>query len=418
MPPDRTSADCPIEQQDNTAPTAYMKVMQPITRTEDLAAACDSLAGAKFVTVDTEFMRETTYWPKLCLIQMASDDDAVLVDAMAEGIDLAPFFALMANEKVLKVFHSGRQDIEIVFNLGDLIPHPVFDTQVAAMVCGFGDSISYDQLVAKLTGAHIDKSSRFTDWARRPLTERQLTYALADVTHLRDVYRAVAKKLESLGRAQWVETEMEILTSPGTYRLAPEDAWTRLKMRARKPVELAALKALAAWRENEAQTRNVPRNRVIKDDSLYEIAAQIPTTPADLAALRTIGRGFERSRAGEQILAAMKGVADIPRDQLPKLPRFVRRGDRNAAAVDLLKVLLKMVSEREGVASKVIATVSDLEAIADDDKADVPALSGWRRELFGEAALRLKHGQLALQFVNGEVRATEPPTASSAEAAE
>ncbi len=392
--------------------------MQPITKTADLAVACRRLAGAEYVTVDTEFMRETTYWPKLCLIQMAGPDDAILVDAMAPDLDLSPFFELMADEGVLKVFHSGRQDIEIVFHRGNLIPHPVFDTQVAAMVCGFGDSISYDQLVARLTGAQIDKSSRFTDWARRPLTDRQLTYALADVTHLREVYQSIAKKLEAHGRVDWVETEMEILTSPETYRMEPERAWTRLKMRARKPVELAALKALAGWREREAQSRDVPRSRIVKDDSLYEIAAQIPTTPAELAALRTIGRGFERSKAGEQILAEMKAVAAIPRDQLPKLPRVTRRGERNSAAIDLLKVLLKMVSENEGVASKVIATVDDLEAIADDDRADVPALTGWRRALFGEAALRLKRGELALRVVDGRVRVVPVGEVRNAEAAE
>jgi ribonuclease D len=395
-----------------------MNVMQPITKTADLAAACGRLAAAEYVTVDTEFMRETTYWPKLCLIQMAGPDDAVLVDAMVADLDLTPFFKLMADESVLKVFHSGRQDIEIVFHRGNLIPHPVFDTQVAAMVCGFGDSISYDQLVARLSGAQIDKSSRFTDWARRPLTDRQLAYALADVTHLREVYRSIAEKLEALGRAHWVETEMEILTSPETYRMEPERAWTRLKMRARKPVELAALKALAAWREREAQSRDLPRSRVIKDDSLYEIASQIPTTPADLAALRTIGRGFERSKAGDQILTEMKAVAAIPRDQLPKLPRIARRGERNSAAIDLLKVLLKMVSENEGVASKVIATVDDLEAIADDDNAEVPALTGWRRALFGEAALRLKRGELALRVADGRVRIVPTGEARNAEAAE
>ena len=395
-----------------------MKLMQPITATLDLAAACERLAEADFITVDTEFMRETTYWPRLCLIQIAGPEDAFLVDAMAPELDLAAFFELMANDRVLKIFHSGRQDIEIVFHRGGLIPHPVFDTQVAAMVCGFGDSISYDQLVGKLTGVQIDKSSRFTDWARRPLTERQLKYALADVTHLRDVYQAIAKTLDTRGRAHWVETEMEILTSPDTYRMEPENAWKRLKMRARKPVELAALKALAAWREREAQSRDLPRSRVIKDASLYEIAAQIPTTPAELAGLRTIGRGFERSKAGEQIIAEMKTVAAIPREHLPKLPRIARRGDRNAAAIDLLKVLLKMISEQQGVASKVIATVADLEAIADDDNADVPALSGWRWDLFGKAALQLKRGELALRFDEGQVQVIQVGGRQSAEAAE
>jgi ribonuclease D len=393
--------------------------MQFITKSKDLAAACERLARSDFITVDTEFMREATYWPNLCVIQMAGPDEAVVVDALAPEIDLDPFFRLMADEMVLKVFHSGRQDIEIVFHGGGLIPHPVFDTQVAAMVCGFGDSISYEQLVGRLTGAQIDKSSRFTDWTRRPLSDRQLAYAVADVTHLRDVYKAIAKRIETQGRAHWVETEMEILTSPETYQLEPEQAWRRLKMKARRPLELAALKALAAWREREAQSRNLPRGRVIRDDALYEIAAQVPTSREALAALRTIGNGFERSRAGKQIIELMEEIAALPRDQLPKLPKVTRRGgDGNSAAVDLLKVLLKMTSENHGVAPKVIATVDDLEAIAADDNADVPALSGWRRKLFGEAALRVKRGELALRVDGNRVQLVEAGSDPAAEAAE
>ncbi len=392
--------------------------MQLITKNEDLAAACERLAEADFVTVDTEFMRETTYWPLLCVIQLAGPDLAVAVDALAPDIDLAPFYRLMADESVLKVFHSGRQDIEIVFHGGGLIPHPVFDTQVAAMVCGFGNSISYEQLVARTTGGEIDKSSRFTDWTRRPLSDRQLAYAIADVTHLRDVYQALAKRIETQGRAHWVETEMDILTSPATYQVEPEEAWRRLKMKARRPIELAALQSLAAWREREAQTRNLPRGRVIRDDALYEIAAQVPTDREALGALRTIGNGFERSRSGAQILELMNEVAAIPREKLPKLPKAPRRGDGNGAAVDLLKVLLKMTSENHGVAPKVIATVDDLEAIAADNNADVPALSGWRRKLFGEAALRLKRGELALRVDGSRVRTVDTSGSASAEAAE
>lgn len=378
--------------------------MDLITQSNELATVCARLAKSEFVTVDTEFMRETTYWPNLCVVQLAGPDEAFVVDALAPDIDLQPFFDLMADEAVLKVFHSGRQDIEIVFHRGGLVPHPVFDTQVAAMVCGFGDSISYEQLVGRLTGARIDKSSRFTDWSRRPLSDRQLNYAVEDVTHLRDVYRLLAEKLRAEGREHWVATEMEILTSPQTYQLEPEDAWKRLKMRARRPIELAALKALAAWREEEAQSRNVPRGRVIRDDALYEVAAQVPTTQEALGALRTIGRGFEKSKAGAQIIDLMKEVTAIPRDALPKLPKVKRRGDGNAAAVDLLKVLLKMTSEEHGVATKVIATVDDLEEIVADDEADVPALEGWRRELFGDAALRLKRGEVALRLDGSRVR--------------
>ena len=364
--------------------------------TAELAAVCKRFAAFDTVTVDTEFMRETTYWPKLCVVQLASPEEAVIIDAMTPEIDLDPFFKLMADEKVMKVFHAARQDIEIVYHRGGLIPHPVFDTQVAAMVCGFGDSISYDQLVNRLTGARLDKSSRFTDWSRRPLSERQIEYALADVTHLRDVYQALAARLAEQQRTDWVREEMEVLTSPETYRLEPELAWKRLKLRVRKPIELAILQEVAAWREREAQARDVPRGRVLKDDAIYEIAQQQPTTAAALAQLRTIPRGFERSRSAEEILAAVKGVVALPKDQLPRLPKHRPTANGNGAAVDLLKVLLKMISESHGVAAKVIATVDDLEALAADDAADVPALHGWRRELFGETALKLKRGDIAL----------------------
>jgi len=381
--------------------------MAIITTTADLAAACKRLAKFDSVTIDTEFMRETTFWPKLCVVQLASPEEAVMVDAMAPDLDLDPFFKLMKNEKVIKVFHAARQDIEIVYHLGGLIPHPVFDTQVAAMVCGFGESISYDQLVHRLTGARIDKSSRFTDWSRRPLSAHQIEYALADVTHLRDVYQALSRQLDEQQRTDWVREEMEVLTSPDTYQFEPEQAWKRLKLRARKPSELAVLQAVAAWREREAQSRDVPRGRVLKDDAIYEIAAQQPTTQAALGQLRTIPRGFERSRTADDIIAAVRKALDVPKDQLPKVPKHRPMTNGNGAAVDLLKVLLKMISESHGVASKIIATVDDLEAIASDDGADVPALSGWRRDLFGETALKLKRGEIALAVKQNHVVAIE-----------
>jgi ribonuclease D len=381
--------------------------MSIVSGTDELAAICERFARFPHVTVDTEFMRETTYWPKLCVIQMASPEEAFIIDALAPDIDLAPFFELMRDEKVLKVFHAARQDIEIVYHLGGLIPHPVFDTQVAAMVCGFGDSISYDQLVQRTSGARIDKSSRFTDWSRRPLSGKQIEYALADVTHLRDVYAALAARLDEQQRSDWVREEMEILTSIDTYRMEPELAWTRLKMRVRKPVELAILQELAAWREREAQARDVPRGRVIKDDAIYEIAQQQPTTAAALAQLRTVPKGFERSRAADDILEGVKKAVGLPKDQMPRLPKQRPQGNGNGAAVDLLKVLLKMISEDHGVAAKVIATVDDLEALAADDSADVPAMHGWRRELFGEVALRMKRGDIALAVRNNQVVAID-----------
>jgi ribonuclease D len=380
--------------------------MDLISTTEELAAVCSRMARHPFVTVDTEFLRETTYYPLLCVAQMASPDEAVVIDALATGIDLAPFFALMENESVTKVFHAARQDIEIVWNMAETIPHPIVDTQVAAMVLGYGDSISYDQLVQRITGDTLDKSHRFTDWTRRPLSDAQVTYALSDVTHLRDVYVALAADLEKRGRSSWVQAEMDILTSPETYRADPERAWERLKSRVRKPKELAVLIEVAAWREREAQTRDVPRGRVIKDEVIGDIAVQAPTTIERLGHLRSLPKGFERSRWGDQIIEAVKRGLERDQKTLPRLERF-RPAPNGAATVELLKVLLRMTAERHGVAAKVIATVDDLDRIAADDEADIPALKGWRRELFGEKALALKHGRLALAVDKGRVVTVE-----------
>ncbi|HEY6023141.1 MAG TPA: ribonuclease D [Pseudolabrys sp.] len=380
--------------------------MDLISTTGELAAVCARMAGHPYVTVDTEFLRETTYYPLLCVAQMASPDEAVVIDALASGIDLAPFFALMANESVIKVFHAARQDIEIVWNMAGTIPHPIVDTQVAAMVLGYGDSISYDQLVQRITGDTLDKSHRFTDWTRRPLSDAQIAYALSDVTHLRDVYLALAADLEKRGRSNWVEAEMDVLTSPDTYRADPERAWERLKSRVRKPKELAVLIEVAAWREREAQTRDVPRGRVLKDDVLGDIAVQAPITIERLSGLRSLPKGFERSRWGDQIIDAVKRGLERDHKTLPRLER-VRSAANGAATVELLKVLLRMTAERHGVAAKVIATVDDLDRIAADDDADVPALKGWRRELFGEKALALKRGRLALAVDKGRVVTVE-----------
>lgn len=376
--------------------------MDLIATTEALAAACDRLSKHWIVTVDTEFLRETTYYPLLCVVQMASPDEAVVVDALADGIDLTPFFDLCANEKVLKVFHAARQDIEIIFYRGGKIPSPIFDTQVAAMVLGYGDSIAYDALVERVTGHRPDKTHRFTDWSRRPLTADQMHYAVSDVTHLRDVFAALDADLKKRDRSEWVSEEMETLTSPKTYDFHPERAWERLKTRVRKPKELAVLMEIAAWREQEAQSRDVPRSRVLKDDAVGDIATHAPTTIERLAGLRSLPKGFERSKWGGDILAAVQRGLARDLSQLPKIERS--RGNANGAAiVELLKVLLRMTSERHGVATKVIATVDDLEQIAHDDEADVGALHGWRRELFGDAALALKQGRLALAIEKGKV---------------
>ena len=380
--------------------------MQPIATTADLVDACERMARHGFVTVDTEFLRETTYYPKLCVAQMASSAEAVVVDALAEGMDLTPFFALMANENVVKVFHAARQDIEICWHEARKIPHPLVDTQVAAMVLGYGDSISYDQLVQRITGDTLDKSHRFTDWMRRPLSAAQLAYAVSDVTHLREIYLKLSADLEKRGRTEWMRDEMRVLTSAETYRFEPEHAWERLRTRVRKPKELAVLIEVAAWREREAQERDVPRGRVLKDDVIGDIAIQSPTTIERLGALRSLPRGFERSRWGEAIVAAVRrGLARDPKT-LPRLdhPKPAINGQ---ATVELLKVLLRMTAERHGVAAKVIATVEDLDRIAADDQADVPALSGWRRELFGEKALALKRGKLSLAIERGRVVAIE-----------
>ncbi len=374
------------------------------------------MARYPFVTVDTEFLRETTFWPVLCVVQLASDDEALAIDALAEGLDLQPLLRLMADEGVVKVFHAARQDLEIFWKLAGVLPAPLFDTQVAAMVCGYGDQVSYSELVQSVCRVPIDKSSRFTDWARRPLAEAQIDYAIGDVTYLRDVYRALVKRLAATGRQAWLDDEMKVLNSPATYEQHPENAWERYKSRARKPRDLAVLMELAAWRESEAQARDVPRSRVLKDDVLIGLSLAAPQSLEALGNLRAFPRGMERSRAGGEILQAIgRGLA---RDQkaLPKIERARRNGANIGPTVELLKVLLRQVSEDSGVAGKLIASVDDLEAIATSDKADVPALSGWRRKLFGERALGLKHGQLALTVENGKVVTLEwhesegPPT--------
>lgn len=375
--------------------------MSLLTSTEELAAVCDRFARHPFVTVDTEFLRETTFWPKVCVIQLASPNEAFAIDTLAEGLDLTPFFELMANENVVKVFHAARQDLEIIWRLARLIPAPLFDTQVAAMVCGFGDQASYVELVKAVVKESLDKSSRFTDWSKRPLSPAQIDYAIADVTHLRGIYTHLRSRLERSNRLHWLSDEMHTLTSPATYEQSPENAWERLRHRVRKPRDLAVLMELAAWRESEAQTRDVPRSRVLKDDMLIEIALAAPRNQESLANLRAFPRGLERSRSGADIIAAIeRGLARDP-TTLPRIER--ERRNNNGATVELLKVLLRLVAEETGVATKMIATVEDLEAIAADDKADIPALSGWRRAIFGEKALQLKSGRLALAMERGKV---------------
>lgn len=370
--------------------------MTVLTDTSQLEAFCRANATADFVTVDTEFMRERTYWPKLCLVQLGGERDTVAVDPLAEGINLRPLFELLANGKVMKVFHAARQDVEIFYNLTGQVPLPMFDTQVAAMVCGFGEAASYETLVDKLAGAKIDKSSRFTDWSNRPLTEKQTTYALADVSYLRIVYEKLRSQLESSGRSEWVREEMGVLINPATYCVDPREIWRRFKWRADKPRLRALLRELAAWRELEAQRLNVPRNRVVRDEALLEIAYHAPADALQLARTRGLNPGFAGGRQGKEILEAVARANALPLEECPPGDRRRILPSGLGPVVDLLKVLLKQVSEHHGVAAKLIATTDDLEDIAAEDEAKVPALQGWRRQLFGEQALALKRGELAL----------------------
>jgi len=378
--------------------------MNVITATAELETACTALRTCEYVAVDTEFMRESTYWPILCLIQAAGGETEVIIDPLADGIDMAPFHALLVDESVIKVFHAARQDLEIFFHkMGGKVPHPIFDSQVAAMAAGLGDSIAYDNLVRTMLKRQIDKGSRFTDWSRRPLSDKQLTYAIGDVTHLRDLYPELRDRLERAGRLTWVAEEMDILTSPDTYRMEPEDSWKRLKLRKLTPKWLAALRAAAAWREREAQTRDMPRQRVIKDEGLYELAHAAPLSPDALTGLRAVPRGFERSSAAARLITDMKAAMADPNAYAPEVGPPPQRPHGGDSTTELLKVLLKMIAEDAGVAPRLIATVPDLEQIAVSDTADVAALKGWRREVFGDSALKLKRGELALRLNKGKV---------------
>lgn len=378
--------------------------MRVITSTPDLHSLCNELSSADFVTVDTEFLREQTFWPQLCLIQIAGPAGEAVVDPLAPGIDLEPFYQLMTNESIVKVFHAARQDIEIVYTKTGKVPAPVFDTQVAAMVCGFGESISYVNLVKKINGADIDKSSRFTDWSRRPLSDKQLDYALGDVTHLRDVYKALSTEITATGRMSWLAEEMSTLTAAETYDTDPDKAWQRLKLRVKGRKSLAVLVELAAWRERLAQAQDVPRGRILRDEALYDIANQMPQTPEALGALRTLSDGFARSSRAKEIADAVKRGLARDTKTLPKLEHGQALSAEATATLELLKVLLRASAAEHRVAPRLIADSEDLELLATESEPDIPALKGWRRTLFGEDALRLKRGETALTLKNGEVR--------------
>lgn len=383
--------------------------MDVITTTSALQTLCEKLSASDYVTVDTEFLREQTFWPQLCLIQLAGPEAEAVVDPMYPGLDLTPFYTLMADPSTVKVFHAARQDIEIVYTKTGVVPSPVFDTQVAAMVCGFGESISYVNLVKRISGADIDKSSRFTDWSRRPLSEKQLVYALGDVTHLRDVYGALKSELERTDRSGWLAEEMGTLTNPDTYDTNPERAWQRLKLRVKGKKSLAVLVELAAWRERLAQAQDVPRGRILRDDALYDIANQMPVTPEALGQLRTLSDGFGRSARAREIIDAVKAGMARDTKTLPKLERSESLSAEATATLELLKVLLKSAAAEHRVAPRMIADSDALELLATEAEPDIPALQGWRRKLFGEDALRLKRGELALTLVKGEVRVVPSP---------
>jgi ribonuclease D len=381
--------------------------MKVIEKTADLAEICASLRDSEFVTVDTEFMRSNTYWPKLCLIQIAGDDGAWAIDPLADGLSLDPFIELMANDKILKVLHAARQDMEIFLHDFGALPHPVFDTQVAAMVAGFGDSVGYETLVNHFTKARVDKSSRFADWSRRPLTTKQVQYALGDVIHLRDIYRGMAKILAKNGRESWLSEEMDVLVDPATYVVQPEDAWLRLKPKSSNRRFMACVRAVAEWREHRAQKIDVPRNRVIRDDVVLEIAAHPPSTMEELKSVRGLAENLARGPIGESLLKALDDARALPEDMLPQAEQRRQLPRGIGPIVDLMRVLLKLRCEEENVAQKLVANMSDLEELAADDNADVPARHGWRYDVFGKDAIALKNGKLALSIRRGNVVVTE-----------
>ncbi|MDG6095622.1 ribonuclease D [Acetobacter sp. AN02] len=376
-----------------------------ITETEDLSATVDRFLAESYVTVDTEFLREQTYWPVLCLLQIAGQEDVVLIDACAPGIDLTPLTRLFDAEGVIKVFHAARQDLEIFLHLFGRLPAPVFDTQVAAMVAGYGDQVGYDSLVGSVTGVVIDKSHRFTDWSVRPLSEAQLAYAAADVTHLRDVYEALTKQLEKEKRTSWVAAEQEALSRPELLIADPERQWERLKARTNNRRMLGVLKAVAAWREREAQRADIPRQRMLRDESLLEIAATTPRTAGALARVRGVTRGFAEGASGQAVLDVVGEALALPDDQLPLVPRK-RQADAvrpSPALTALLKVLLAARSEERDVAPRLVASSEDIDRLASDPDQPLPFLKGWRKEIFGQDALALCRGEIALGVRKGKV---------------
>ena len=379
--------------------------MTIISTSPELKQLCDNLSDRPFITIDTEFLREKTYYPKLCLIQIADPEkNAVAIDPLANNIDLEPLFKLLDNKNVLKVFHAGRQDLEIFYIQGDVVPQPFFDTQIAAMVCGFGDSVGYEKIVREVTGAQVDKSSQFTDWAMRPLSNKQLNYALGDVTHLVDVYHHLAKELEKKNRISWLLQEEEILSDPATYDNDPYDVWQKVKLRSPNAKTLAVLKELAAWREQRAREKNIPKNWVIKDETLAAIAQAAPSNKDRLSKIRNISKDMANGRTGETIIGLIQTALSTPKEKWPQAPeRKKQLSSSESATLDILKMLLKIQSAEHGVAAKLIASAGDLELIARGEAKDLPALKGWRYDVFGKDAIDLKEGKIAIGLNNGQI---------------
>lgn len=379
--------------------------MSIITTTKELAALCETLAENDFLTIDTEFLRERTYYPKLCLVQMATPEgDPVAVDVLADGIDLQPLYDLMADENVVKVFHAARQDLEIFYNHTGAVPAPIFDTQVAAMVCGYGDSIGYNNLISEICGVRLDKGAQFTDWSRRPLSDKQLSYALDDVTYLRDAYLELSRLLDERGRKSWVTEEMDILRDPATYENPYEEAYKRIKVRSENPKTLVVLQELAAWREKEAQRRDMPRGHILKDDSLVDIAVHAPKSPEQLAKSRKISMDMAKGHMGKSILKCVETALSVPKAQWPQPERKKRMAPECGPALEMLKMLLRIQASEHGVAAKLIATADELQELAMEDSPDSKVLRGWRNEIFGREAMALKRGDISLSLEKGKIK--------------
>lgn len=381
-----------------------MKDITLITETDTLTAFCQKIADSDYITVDTEFLREKTYWPKLCLIQVACPGFDAIIDPLADSLDLSPFFELMKKPDLIKVFHACRQDLEIFYQKMGSVPTPIFDTQIAAMVLGHGDQIGYETLVNRMLNRSLDKSARFTDWSLRPLNGKQLAYALSDVTHLCDIYELFRAELDRTGRESWLGEEMKTLISPSTLEVDPDEAWRRIKSRGHNPRFLGILKEIAAWREREAQSRNLPKNRILRDEALLDVAGTKPRSAKELTKIRGVSDGFAEGKMGVGLLQAVDRALSLPDSALPKVKKKERLPDGVAPLMDLLKVLLKHECEQHQVAARIVASGDDLERIAAEEKPDVAAMQGWRYDIFGKRAMELKTGKIAMSVRGRSIR--------------